>query len=73
MIAIFGVVYEPYHSLKDLIELYKRPAFIAYFSVFEFLIIVILIANKFGDHVLEQMNRKERDPIFGYKVLCVLF
>jgi hypothetical protein len=66
MIAIFGVVNEPKHSLEDLIELYKRPAFIAYFSVLEFVVIVILIANKFGDYVLDHMNQNERDPIFGW-------
>ncbi|RIA80623.1 magnesium transporter NIPA-domain-containing protein [Glomus cerebriforme] len=68
MIALFGVVEEPKHSLKDLIELYKRPAFISYFSVIEFTIIVILIVNKYGEYVLEKMNRNERDPIFGWPI-----
>jgi magnesium transporter len=68
MIALFGVVDEPNHSLDDLIELYKRPVFIAYFSVVEFVIIVILIANKFGECVLDQMNRNERDSIFGWSM-----
>lgn len=66
MIAFFGAVYEPNHSLEDLIELYKRPAFIAYFSVIEFLVIVVLIANKIGDYVLNRMSQNDRDPIFGW-------
>ncbi|KAG0169616.1 hypothetical protein DFQ28_010243 [Apophysomyces sp. BC1034] len=34
-VAGFGVVPEPNHTLKDLIALYKRPAFIIYFTVVE--------------------------------------
>lgn len=68
MIALFGVVNEPNHSLEDLIELYKRPAFIAYFSVVEFVVISILIANKFGEYALNQMIRNENDIIFGWSL-----
>jgi magnesium transporter len=67
-IALFGVVDEPSHSLEDLIELYKRPVFIAYFSVIEFVIISLLIANKFGEHALDQMIRNERDNMFGWSL-----
>ncbi|KAI9491953.1 hypothetical protein BDB00DRAFT_766188 [Zychaea mexicana] len=35
LVAGFGVVPEPNHSLQDLIRLYKRPAFIVYFAVIE--------------------------------------
>ncbi|GBC07519.1 hypothetical protein RclHR1_07500004 [Rhizophagus clarus] len=66
MIALFGVVNEPKHSLEDLIELYKRPAFIAYFSIIEFVVIVILIANKIGDYIFDRMSQNDRDPIFGW-------
>src|SRR5436305_1499402 len=68
MIALFGVVHEPNHSLEDLIELYKRPAFIAYFTVMEFFVLSLLIANKLGEYVLDQMIRNERDMIFGWSM-----
>ncbi len=33
LIAVFGIVPEPTHSLEDLLELFGRPAFIVYFSL----------------------------------------
>jgi magnesium transporter len=33
LIAIFGTVPEPTHSLEDLLVLFARPAFIAYFTL----------------------------------------
>jgi drug/metabolite transporter (DMT)-like permease len=33
LIAIFGIVPEPTRSLEDLLELFRRPAFIVYFSL----------------------------------------
>lgn len=33
LIAIFGIVPEPTHSLQDLLELFQRPPFIVYFSL----------------------------------------
>ena len=68
MIALFGAVNEPNHSLEDLIELYKRPAFIAYFSITELVVIGLLIANKFGEYALVQMIRNERDNMFGWSL-----
>lgn len=35
LVAGFGVVPEPNHTLQDLIRLYKRPAFIVYFAIVE--------------------------------------
>ncbi|KAJ2959504.1 hypothetical protein NQZ79_g5017 [Umbelopsis isabellina] len=56
LIGGFGVVREPNHSLEDLIRLYHRPAFIAYFSVLEFFTVIMLMAT----HYLEyRMNRME--------------
>jgi len=45
LIAVFGVVPEPTHSLDDLLELFRRPVFVIYFSmlgtsVFFFLVVV---------------------------------
>lgn len=56
LIGGFGVVREPNHSLEDLIRLYHRPTFIAYFSVLEFFTVIMLMAT----HYLEyRMNRME--------------
>ncbi|CAH1758462.1 10564_t:CDS:2 [Entrophospora sp. SA101] len=64
----FGVVRESAHSLEDLIELYKRPAFIVYFSITEFVVIILLSLNKYGEHLLSKISKNERDPIFGWSM-----
>jgi hypothetical protein len=33
LIAVFGIVPEPTRSLDDLLELFRRPAFVLYFSI----------------------------------------
>ena len=43
LIAVFGVVQEREHSLDELLRLFGRPAFIAFFSIEGFVIIVALI------------------------------
>ncbi|KAG0193589.1 hypothetical protein DFQ28_004481 [Apophysomyces sp. BC1034] len=59
LVGLFGVIQEPSHDLEDLIRLYKRPTFIAYFSVLEFFIVFTMIVT----HYLEFLyNRIERDP-----------
>ena len=35
LIAVFGIVPEPNHSLEDLLELFSRPAFVVYFSLLD--------------------------------------
>jgi drug/metabolite transporter (DMT)-like permease len=42
MIAVFGIVPEPTRSLEDLLELFRRPTFVAYFSLLGFVVIVSL-------------------------------
>ena len=42
LIAIFGIVPEPTHSLEDLLRLFNRPAFIVYFSLLGFVVVVCL-------------------------------
>jgi len=54
MIGLFGVVPEPSHSLEDLIELWKRPAFIIYFSLIELTVISLLVGNR----IVEKMLRR---------------
>lgn len=51
---MFGAIQEPNHTLADLIELYKKPAFIAYFSVLESFILFGMIAT----HYLEYRYNK---------------
>lgn len=42
LIAIFGIVPEPTHSVEDLLRLFSRPAFIVYFSLLGVVVIVCL-------------------------------
>jgi hypothetical protein len=42
LIGYFGIVPEPTRSLDDLLELFKRPAFAAYFSTLAFVVVVCL-------------------------------
>ncbi|KAI0669879.1 hypothetical protein C8Q78DRAFT_1171240 [Trametes maxima] len=42
LIAIFGIMKEPTHSLEDLLLLFNRAAFIAYFSLLGFVVLVWL-------------------------------
>ncbi|KAG9022207.1 hypothetical protein FS842_006254, partial [Serendipita sp. 407] len=46
LIAIFGIVPEPTHSLEDLLRLFGRKAFIVYFSLLgAFLAIILIITH----------------------------
>lgn len=44
LIAIFGIVPEPTHSLDDLLRLFGRHIFILYFSLLGFAVLCVLIA-----------------------------
>lgn len=56
LIAVFGIVPEPTHSLEDLLALFGRPAFVAYFSVLGAFVVVSLgIA-----HVVEYTHNRQR-------------
>jgi drug/metabolite transporter (DMT)-like permease len=49
LIAIFGVVPEPTHSLEDLLYLFRRPVFVAYFSLLGAVVVIALgIVSVFG-------------------------
>ncbi|KZP31353.1 hypothetical protein FIBSPDRAFT_945366 [Athelia psychrophila] len=63
LIAIFGIVPEPTRSLEDLLELFRRPAFVAYFSLLGATVVVCLIithivefslARKLATHISQQ-------------------
>ena len=43
LIAVFGIVPEPTHSLEDLLRLFGRPAFIVYFSLLGAAVILCLL------------------------------
>jgi magnesium transporter len=43
LIAIFGIVPEPTRSLEDLLALWTRPAFVAYFSLLGVVVVVCLV------------------------------
>jgi hypothetical protein len=42
LIAIFGIVPEPTHSLDDLLALFRRPTFVAYFSLLGAVVVISL-------------------------------
>ncbi|TDL28430.1 hypothetical protein BD410DRAFT_811560 [Rickenella mellea] len=59
LIAVFGIVPEPTHSLEDLLELFARPAFVAYFSLLGAALLAALIIT----HVVEySLSRKLISP-----------
>ncbi|CDO71580.1 hypothetical protein BN946_scf184911.g50 [Trametes cinnabarina] len=49
LIAVFGIVPEPTHSLEDLLRLFNRPAFVAYFSILGVFVFVWLVVT----HIVE--------------------
>ncbi|KAI9063080.1 hypothetical protein FKP32DRAFT_1628753 [Trametes sanguinea] len=49
LIAVFGIVPEPTHSLEDLLRLFNRPAFIAYFSILGVFVLLWLVIT----HIVE--------------------
>jgi magnesium transporter len=48
LIAIFGIVPEPTHSLEDLLVLFNRPAFVIYFTLLGFSLgVALLVVSDF--------------------------
>ncbi|KAJ2927124.1 hypothetical protein H1R20_g9967, partial [Candolleomyces eurysporus] len=52
LIAVFGIVPEPTRSLEDLLELFRRPAFAAYFSTLAFVVVVSLALTHITEFTL---------------------
>ncbi|KAJ6509529.1 hypothetical protein C8R47DRAFT_1099049 [Mycena vitilis] len=50
LIAIFGIVPEPTRSLEDLLELFRRPAFVVYFSLLGAFVLVALIITHLTEY-----------------------
>jgi hypothetical protein len=42
LIAVFGIVAEPTHSLDDLLALFRRPTFVVYFSLLAAFVVIAL-------------------------------
>ena len=51
LIAIFGIVPEPTHSLEDLLVLFSRPAFVAYFTLLGLAVLVCLAIVSIAHHL----------------------
>ncbi|TFK77103.1 hypothetical protein BDN72DRAFT_27260 [Pluteus cervinus] len=58
LIAVFGIVPEPTRSLEDLLELFRRPAFVAYFSTLGVLVFLCLAITHFAEYSLSQRVEK---------------
>lgn len=43
LIGVYGIVPEPTRSLEDLLALFRRPTFVAYFSLLGMVVFVLLI------------------------------
>ncbi|KAF9654362.1 hypothetical protein BDM02DRAFT_3152718 [Thelephora ganbajun] len=54
LIAVFGIVPEPTHSLEDLLVLFNRPAFVVYFSLLGFLLAVALVITHVSEWTYSQ-------------------
>ncbi|KAI8075058.1 hypothetical protein BC940DRAFT_287327 [Gongronella butleri] len=57
LVGLFGVIPEPDHDIDDLIRLYKRPAFIAYFSVVETFIVTTLILSHVAQAIYHRLEK----------------
>ncbi|KAK1233580.1 hypothetical protein PQX77_003266 [Marasmius sp. AFHP31] len=52
LIAVFGIVPEPTRSLEDLLELFRRPTFVVYFSLLGAVVLVSLIITHVSEYRL---------------------
>ncbi|KAF8898745.1 hypothetical protein BD779DRAFT_1485354 [Infundibulicybe gibba] len=62
LIAIFGIVPEPTRSLEDLLELFSRPAFVAYFSLLGAAVVICLIITHVVDYSLGRRTAQLVSP-----------
>ncbi|KAJ3515403.1 hypothetical protein NLJ89_g1779 [Agrocybe chaxingu] len=58
LIAFFGIVPEQTRSLEDLLELFRRPTFIAYFSALGFVVLVCLLITHIVEFSLSRRTAK---------------
>ncbi|KAI7884735.1 uncharacterized protein EV154DRAFT_522077 [Mucor mucedo] len=62
LVGLFGVIPEPDHDIDDLIRLYKKPAFIAYFSILEFVIVSGLFITHYCERLYYMMESTAIQP-----------
>ncbi|KAI9361799.1 hypothetical protein BD770DRAFT_317157 [Pilaira anomala] len=62
LVGLFGVIPEPDHDINDLIRLYKKPAFIAYFSILECIILIGLLATHYFERLYHLMESATLQP-----------
>ncbi|KAF9076305.1 hypothetical protein BDP27DRAFT_1314218 [Rhodocollybia butyracea] len=55
LIAFFGIVPEPTRSLEDLLELFRRPTFVVYFSLLGTIVLISLVITHLTEY---RLNRK---------------
>ncbi|KAI9244895.1 hypothetical protein BY458DRAFT_529235 [Sporodiniella umbellata] len=56
LLGLFGVVTEPEHDINDLLRLYKKPAFIAYFSTLECIVVAGALVTHYCEHLVYQIE-----------------
>ncbi|KAF8974035.1 hypothetical protein BDZ97DRAFT_1778117 [Flammula alnicola] len=59
LIAFFGIVPEQTRSLEDLLQLFRRPTFIVYFSILGFVVFVCLAITHLTEFSLSRRLAKE--------------
>ncbi|KDR84986.1 hypothetical protein GALMADRAFT_233518 [Galerina marginata CBS 339.88] len=62
LIAFFGIVPEQTRSLEDLLELFRRPTFIVYFSILGFAVFVCLAVTHLTEFSLSRRLEKTFPP-----------
>ncbi|KAJ8457230.1 hypothetical protein ONZ45_g18394 [Pleurotus djamor] len=63
LIAVFGIVPEPTHSLEDLLYLFRRPAFVAYFSILGSVVFIALLVSHIVEYSLAKRSKLYDTPL----------
>ncbi|KAF4572921.1 hypothetical protein EYR36_007431 [Pleurotus pulmonarius] len=63
LIAVFGIVPEPTHSLEDLLALFRRPPFVAYFSTLGSVVFVALAVSHIVEYSLSRRTTSYDTPL----------
>ncbi|KII86431.1 hypothetical protein PLICRDRAFT_44027 [Plicaturopsis crispa FD-325 SS-3] len=62
LIAVFGIVPEPTRSLEDLLELFRRPTFVVYFSLLGGVVVVCLAITHIVEYSFTRKLVEATDP-----------
>ncbi|KAH9486938.1 hypothetical protein JR316_0001004 [Psilocybe cubensis] len=62
LIAFFGIVPEQTRSLEDLLHLFRRPTFIAYFSVLGVTVLICLVITHLTEYSISRRIKAESVP-----------